>query len=168
MTTRNHVKEIATIMVKESGLINLSRRNLCERAGFPDGSWSQIMDRTFVKFIDELKKDGIDTTGHVVNKSRADPALRKKQILGVAVNMAQEIGYLKITRDAIAENAGVSVGLVTRYFGTMIKLRRAIIRAAIAQGIPEIIAQGLANSDAHAKKAPNELKNEAIKLIVKY
>ena len=164
--TRAHVKQTAIDMVKEAGLINLSRSGLCERAGMPDGSFPHVMGMNFSEFIKELAP--YDRLVYPVNKSRTDPKLRREQILNVAVSMAKRGGYHKITRDAIAENAGVSMGLVSRYFGTMTKLRRAIMRAAIVQEIPEIIAQGLANGDNHAKKAPEKLKAKAVTLITNY
>ena len=75
--------------------------------------------------------------------------------------MSKEIGYQKITRDAVAEAAGVSMGLVTRYFGTMVQLRRDIMRYAVREEVLEIIGQGLAAGDDHAKKAAPELRAKA-------
>lgn len=165
---REQIKEVAVCMVIEFGLINLSRRELCERAGIPDGSFPHIMGCNFSEFVDELKEENIQESAHSVSKSRANPALRKDHILTVAVGMAKEDGYTKVTRDKIAEGAGVSMGLVTRYFGTMNQLKTAIMRRAIKQGIAEIIAQGLANGDDHAKKAPAELKAEAAALLANF
>ncbi len=59
------------------------------------------------------------------------------------------------------------MGLVSKYFGTMKQLKREIIRAAIKQEIPEIIAQGLANGDKRAAKAPQQLKERAIEIFAK-
>ena len=47
----------------------------------------------------------------------------------------------------------------------MTQLRRSVMRAAVAQEIPEIIAQGLTNGDLHAKKASPELKARAATLL---
>ena len=165
---RGEIKEVAVCMVKGAGLINLSRRELCERAGIPDGSFPHIMGCNFAEFVEGLKLEGIEEIPHAVSKTRANPALRKDHILTVAVGMAKTEGYNKITRDKIAEGAGVSMGLVTRYFGTMNHLKTAIMRRAIKQGIAEIIAQGLANGDDHAKKAPAELKAEAATLLANF
>lgn len=158
---REHIKETAIEMVREAGLINLSRRELCERAGIPDGSFPHVMGCNFAEFVDELKSAGVEAEVYPVHKTRANPALRKDHILSAAVAMAKEVGYCKLTRDSVAEAAGVSMGLVTRYFGTMPQLRRDVIRYAIRHGIPEIIAQGLVNRDDHATKAPDELKARA-------
>lgn len=103
-----------------------------------------------------------------MSKKRKNPEARKDEILKAAVELAVEVGYNTMTRDAIAIHAGVSMGLVTHYFETMVQLKRAVIRAAITQEIPEIIAQGLANKDDHAKKAPEALKQQAIELIANY
>jgi DNA-binding transcriptional regulator YbjK len=158
---REHVKETAVAMVREAGLINLSRRALCERADIPDGSFPHIMGCNFAEFVDELKAEGVESAVAPVSKSRANPGLRKAHILAVAVDMSKDIGYQKITRDAVAEAAGVSMGLVTRYFGTMVQLRRDIMRYAVREGVLEIIGQGLAAGDDHAKKAAPELRAKA-------
>lgn len=168
MKQREEIKEVAVCMVKGLGLINLSRRELCERAGIPDGSFPHIMGCNFAEFVEELKLENIQELSHSVSKTRANPELRKDHILSVAVNMAKTTGYSKVTRDKIAEGAGVSMGLVTRYFGTMGQLKTAIMRRAVKQGIAEIIAQGLANGDGHAKNAPAELKEEAATLLANF
>lgn len=168
MKQREQVKEVAVCMVKGAGLINLSRRELCERAGIPDGSFPHIMGCNFAEFVEELKLEDIQELSHSVSKTRANPELRKDHILNVAVKMATVSGYNKITRDKVAEGAGVSMGLVTRYFGTMGQLKNAIMRRAVKQGLAEIIAQGLANGDDHAKKAPAELKAEAATLLANF
>ena len=162
---RDEVKKVAVDMVKAKGLVNLSRSELCERAGIPDGSFPHVMGCNFSDFVEELKGEHIVEQAHTVSKRRANPALRKSHILAVATEMAKTVGYNKITRDKIAEAAGVSMGLVTRYFGTMAQLRRSIMRTAIHEHIPEIIAQGIANGDDHAKKAPAELKAEAATIL---
>lgn len=165
MEQRERVKAAALIMVKESGLINLSRRGLCERAGIPDGSFPFIMGCNFIEFTAKLKIETDDNAIYSVSKSRTNPALRRDQILNVAIKMAKSIGYNKVTRDGLAESAGISTGLVNNYFGTMPQLKRAIMRTAVAKGIPEIIAQGLANNDKHAMKASPELRAAAGKII---
>ena len=165
MSTKEQVKATAIEMVKSIGLINLSRRELCKQAGIADGSFPHIMGCNFSEFITELKAETNDTTTHTVSKSRVNPELRKEQLLRVALNVARDKGCHKMTRDHIAEAAGVSVGLVSKYFGTMTKLKRAIMRAAVKQEVLEIVAEGLATGDPHARKASQELKNKAIATI---
>jgi DNA-binding transcriptional regulator YbjK len=121
--TRDQIKKIALQMIKENGLINLTRKGLCIKADIPDGSFHYIMGCTFLQFTKELKNEPIKNSTHVINRNRVNPELRRNQILDVAIKMSKTIGYNKITRDGIAEQAGVSMGLVTRYLGTMKKLR---------------------------------------------
>lgn len=165
---REKVKKVAMLMVRDAGLINLSRRELCAKAGIPDGSFPHVMGCNFAEFVAELAGEEIQEIAHSVSKTRANPALRKDHILNVAVRMAMDHGYTKITRANVAEGAGVSVGLVTRYFGTMCQLKTAIMRRAVKKGLVTIIAQGLANGDDHAKKAPQELRSEAATLLANY
>ena len=162
---RQHVKKTALEMVREEGLINLSRRDLCDRAGIPDGSFPHIMGCNFSEFLNELKAEVPKASTMLVSKSRVSPALRREQILLVAIEMAREGGYGKITRDAIAEQAGVSMGLVTRYFETMPQLRRDLMRAAVRGEVLEVIAQGLTDGNPYAKKASAEVKARAATLI---
>jgi DNA-binding transcriptional regulator YbjK len=159
---REHVKETAVAMVRETGLINLSRRELCDRAGIPDGSFPHVMGCNFADFVEELREDGVEQSVAPVSKRRANPALRKDYILAVAVDMAKGVGYHKLTRDAVAEKAGVSMGLVTRYFGTMNQLKGAVVKRAIKTGVLEIVAQCILNKDPRGAKISEELKARAL------
>jgi len=101
-----------------------------------------------------------------MSKKRLPPTERREHILGAALDLAKRDGFNKLTRDGIAAHAGVSCGLVTNYFNTMNQLKRAVMRAAIAGEVLEIVAQGLAAGDEHARKAPAELKQRAIEMMV--
>lgn len=165
---KESVKQTAIEMAAEVGLINLSRRDLCERAGIPDGSFPHVMGCTFSEFVVELQDEGIDSgvTLVEVNKTRVSPKLRREQILAAAVELAKTDGYHKMTRDDIAKRAGVSTGLVTKYFSTMPALRRDVMRAAVRNNVAEVVAQGLANRCTHALKASPELKKQAALILV--
>lgn len=168
MHTRNQIKQIAIKMMTESGLINLSKRNLCDRSKLPEGSFNYLMGCTFLDFINELKKENVSLPTDIhykVVKTRTNPELRKDQILNVGIKLASIIGCHRLTRNEIASNAGISIGLITNYFGTMKQLRRTIMRAAIKQKIPEIIAFGIVDNNVYAKKVKGELKREALELI---
>jgi AcrR family transcriptional regulator len=94
-------------------------------------------------------------------------SIRRRQIIDAAIRLAIKCGYQNVTRNAVAEEAGVSHGLVNTYFSTMPQLKRALMRAAIAQEIVEIIAQGLGAKDADALKVSDELKKKAVTLLMK-
>lgn len=163
--TREQLLKEALQMAREIGLINLSRRNICDRAGISDGSFSTITGNTFPEFVAEVKTLlGQDVKQPAkVQRGRAIPELRREQLLDVAFNHAVEVGFFNIARGAIAEAAGVSPALVNKHLGTLPKLKRAIMREAIRRESVALIAQGLAGGDAHAKKAPPELKERAIR-----
>ena len=163
---RDKIKAIAVRMVQENGLINLSRSGLCTAAGIPDGSFPHIVGCNFSEFVEELRCMGLSSPWRKVNKTRTNPELRKEHILDTAVAVARSFGYNKITRDQVAEAAGVSPGLISRYFPAMAQLRKAVMRQAVRHEIPEIIAQGLAADDDRAKSAPSELKSKACQLLL--
>jgi AcrR family transcriptional regulator len=93
------------------------------------------------------------------------PTDRKQQILTAAISLAVKDGYQKVTREAIAEAALCSPGLVSNYFNTMTQCRRAIMRAAIKDRNLTIIAQGVVAKDKDALKAPTELQEAALKSL---
>lgn len=101
-----------------------------------------------------------------MTKKRLQPADRKQEILNAAIKVAgRPGGWGKLTRDAVAKEAGCAEGLVSKYFGTMITFRRSIMRAAIHDWNLSIIAQGLAAGDKCAQKADPELKARALNTL---
>lgn len=96
---------------------------------------------------------------------RFKPAIRRELILSAAVEVASTPGgWSLLTRQVIADAAGCSEGLVSRYLGDMQDARRAIMKAAVKGEIVEIIVQSIAAHDGYAvrKSLPSELKQKAI------
>ena len=93
---------------------------------------------------------------------RLEPAQRRALILEAAVSLATTGHYQKITRQAIADEAGIAPPLVTHYFGTMHDVRRDIMRYAIQNECLKIIGQGLASQDAFALQASPGLQTAAL------
>lgn len=101
-----------------------------------------------------------------MTKKRLQPADRKQEILNAAIKVAgRPGGWGKLTRDAVAKEAGCAEGLVSKYFGTMIAFRRSIMRAAIVAENLAVIAQGLAAGDKCAQKADEGLKRKALETL---
>ncbi len=96
---------------------------------------------------------------------RKDPKDRQEMILQAAINVAKREGLSKLKRETVAQEANVSCGLVNRYFNTMPQLHRAVIRAAIHAEFPilEIVAEALVQRDPQAMKAPQHIKDSALK-----
>lgn len=93
---------------------------------------------------------------------RQDPAVRTEQLLAAALRVAASTGWRQMTREGIAEAAGVSPALVSVRLGTMDALRRSVMRAAIKQRVLPIVAEGLVARDRHALAADDELRRAAM------
>lgn len=165
MTTLVDVKAAAIEMIKADGLINLSRAGLCEKVGIPVGSFSHITGYTFTEFIVLMSALDIAEPDNIsVSKTRTNPFLRKRHILDAAVELSVTHGYFQVTREQVAEAAGVSSSLVSQYY-SMSELREAIMETAVTREIPEIIAQGIINGNIVALAVSPALRAKAIKIM---
>ena len=70
-----------------------------------------------------------------------------------------------VTRNGIATQAKCSPALVTKYFGSMNKLRDSIMIEAVAKRDAEVVLQGLVTKHPTALAAPEDLKAEARLLL---
>lgn len=102
-----------------------------------------------------------------MTRTRLQPADRKAEILDAALTAAARSDYRTITRDQVAERAACSPALVSLYFGTMTKFRRAIMSAAVARRVLPVIAQGLTAGDPKARRAPEDVKAAALRGLMK-
>ena len=159
------IHDTAVKLIQASGLINLSRAELCERVGIPDGSFPHYAQCNFTEFIDRLQALGIPEPERLkVTKARTNPALRKDHILNAALTVATKRGYRFLTRDMVAEAAGVSGGLVSRYYDKE-ALRLAVMELAVERKILRVIAEGIISRNAVALDAPGKLRKEALRSL---
>ncbi len=86
---------------------------------------------------------------------------RREEILAVAVRLSALAGYRNVTRNQIAEVVGLTPQAIQHHIGTVANMRRDIMRKAIADENLTVIAQGMANKDEHALKAPDDLLGRA-------
>ena len=93
---------------------------------------------------------------------RLKPATRRALIMEAALRVAAQNHYLKITRQQIADEANVAPTLITHYLGTMVKVRRAVMRYAVLRECLPVVAQGLTANDRHALKADQTLRDRAL------
>lgn len=159
------LKKLALEMAAEHGLVNLSRKDLCARAGIADGSFPYLAGQSFTDFITDLIAEVEPPQTRWVSKNRVHPDLRRGQLLAVATHLAKTVGYQQLTRGEIAELAEVSTGLVSHYFNTIEQLRFSIMKYAVQQEVLEVVAQGLIAQDEQALCAPRALKRKAVALI---
>lgn len=91
------------------------------------------------------------------------PRERISQILGAALELCcKRETYSTLTRETIADHAGIPASLITYHCGTMVNLRRAIMREAIRVECLPVIAQGIVSRDRRALKASPDLKQRAL------
>lgn len=90
----------------------------------------------------------------------------RTHILKACLALAVKHGYRSITRDQIAAEASVHPSNVSYHLGTMIELRRHIMREAVRTECLPVIAQGLAAGDRHARKCPPELRAQAVQSLI--
>ena len=166
---KERIERVAIALAKEVGLINVTKAGVCERAGIPVGSYQRVMgETTFAELIESMHNADLFNPAPEVLRNRANPVLRKDQILASAIALACTNGhdYRSLTREQVAEVAQVSPTLVTRYFPSMDLLRAEIMETAIHKDIPQIVAQGLGAGDSLAATASPALKRRAGRYIL--
>jgi AcrR family transcriptional regulator len=99
------------------------------------------------------------------NRTRMAPDARSAEILDAAVKLAKRIGFRKLTRDGVAKAASVSTGLVSTHFDGIEKLRDEVMRVAIRDEILPIVADGIANGNRLARRAPVALRQRAVQSL---
>lgn len=98
-------------------------------------------------------------------RRRYPPEVRREMLLDVGLELAETHNYTNVSAQMVAEKADVTRALVSRYFGTMVQFRRALMRRAVDTERLRVVAQGLACGDAHAVKADDSLKSRALAAI---
>lgn len=102
---------------------------------------------------------------HTMTK-RMPPKDREYALLECALKLAASEGLYRMTREHLANRAGVSAGLVSLYLGAMPQLRQRVLREAIKREILPVIADALAAHDKTALRAPPMLKRKALESLV--
>ena len=91
---------------------------------------------------------------------------KRDELLTHAVKLAEVEHFLAVTRQAIADRAGVSPSLVQWYFRDLALMRTEIINAAIADRVLPVIAQALNLNREETRTLPQELREAAASYIV--
>lgn len=103
----------------------------------------------------------------MTKNKRLEPEIRVRIMLDHALSEAKKRGLAKLKRVDVATAAGVSEALVTARLGTMVNLRRSVMRHAVATGELRVICEGLGVRDPIAMKAPAELREKALASMMK-
>lgn len=94
--------------------------------------------------------------------ARLNPKIRKEKILLAALEVARKGAYVQMSAEDVATVADMSRGLITRYFGSMVGLKKAVMKRAVELELCEILIQGLAINCSIAKAAPIDLKRKTL------
>lgn len=149
--TQVRINDAAARLIEAHGLINLTRKAVCEQAGIPEGSFTFAMGVQFTQFVAGFKEAEAEGPTSVSN-SRTAPALRKKHILAAALVVARDHGYGVMNRAQVSEQAGCSPSLVSRYFPTFQELRVAVVAHAIEIDDGVVMAQAILANDPQSAK----------------
>ena len=87
---------------------------------------------------------------------------KREKMLKAGAALVKKRGLDGITRDDVAEKAGVSKGLVNYYFGDFDDFKSRLMAYAIEEEDERLLVHGLAAGDRIARKAPLALKDAAL------
>jgi len=91
---------------------------------------------------------------------------RVAQILQAALAVAQTVGYNRMTRDQIAAHCGIPSSLIAYHCGTMVELRRSLVRHAIKTNNLVVLAQAIVAKDSRVKNLPDDIKRAALESLL--
>lgn len=114
-------------LANKIGIANIDAEALAHHLGIPRGSLRYKIGCSFTEFYEELKKLVPFDPSHLITRARVDPEFQKARLLHVAVKVATSEGVGAVTRERVAEVAGVAPGVVQRCFGPMENLRGAVL-----------------------------------------
>lgn len=98
-------------------------------------------------------------------QTRLKAADRTELIVITALALSQGKSYMKVTREEIAKELGITGPAIQHHFGTMKQLQRSIMRVACqraAVGDEEalrVVAQGIHSGNDMAKRVSQEVKD---------
>jgi AcrR family transcriptional regulator len=149
---------------RQVGLPYITRDAVARRAGVPPGSMclfgsmSEIKEK--VAEMDPSLQPDESLDRYEAARQQTDAA-----ILGAAVALAVTGRYDRLTRRDVAQAANVSPARVSLFAGDMDGLRTAIMEAAVRDRVAAVVAQGLADRHPAAMAAPEDLKQEALRVL---
>lgn len=87
---------------------------------------------------------------------------RLAEIIAAGVKLAERVGYMAVTRNALAAAVGIS-GPAVSYHGTVRELRTAIVKEAIRTECLPVIAQAITMRHPLASQVPRRLRLHALR-----
>ena len=97
---------------------------------------------------------------------RTAPATRKRELLKIALKIAERVGFNQVTSVQLAKDARLnSHGLIFYYFGRVDQLHNAIMLEALRTGNTNVILQGVLAKHPAVKEISPEVKEKIIQSI---
>lgn len=93
--------------------------------------------------------------------ARMEAEDRRAQLIAAGLDVAEEVGWYKVTRRAVAEKTSTAEALINRYFGNKDGFRDELMKEAVKRKLVPVIAEGLMYMSEPALKAPQKLRKEA-------
>ena len=125
----NHLKLAALEITAEKGLLNLTRAEVCRRAGIPDGSFQLKAGRPFGQFVEELAQEWpVQPTALVIERNRVPRDLLRVAVIQAFNKLAEDRPVLEIKRSEVAEFLGINARTINRVFRNMEGLRAEALR----------------------------------------
>jgi AcrR family transcriptional regulator len=90
----------------------------------------------------------------------------KARVLDAAIQCAEEDGWHYVTREKVAQLAGVATGTVNNTLGNVTEMKDAVMNEAVKRGLLPIVADGLAYGNPIARGAPEELKKKVAEYLI--
>jgi AcrR family transcriptional regulator len=97
---------------------------------------------------------------------RLQPDARRNHILQAAITVAVRDGFIQLSRETAAAEAGISPGLITFYYLHTSLLRDAVMQAAVDQRLLGVLAEGIVTRHPVALMASVELQSAALSALV--
>lgn len=89
----------------------------------------------------------------------------QEKIILAGLSLLERDGQAGVTREAVAEVAGVSPASVSHHFGSISEFRSLLMQTAVDRGVIKAVAWGLVAGDPLAMNAPENLRRAAIRSL---
>ena len=155
---RDDIIKAARVIAGRTGYLSVTRPKLMEETKL---NIYAIKNHSRIEDIRKLlKEEGFKPGEAHRNDPNQGGEETRQRILQAAVKLAELDGYQWLTRKAVADQAGLgqSASLVSHYFGSMVGLKRAVLRHAVEHRLLPIVAQGLADQHPIVTSASADLR----------
>ncbi len=117
---------------------------LCRGAKIHHSHFYKIMGMTFYEYLEHL--DSLDIAPQRIiagGRKRVNGSLQGERIIGIATGLAAQLGYVNVTRAAVARACDMSPASVSRYLGTREEMRHSMVAYAIDNKIVDVVNQAV-------------------------